>query len=102
TKEKSSLPKSWKTRFMKMHLKKKTLKYLLNNAMRLTAAAVFTAILFVSAGNLQAQTDGFVVDEIVAKVDNYIVLKSEVDRMYQDYLTNGTALPSMHAAKFWH
>jgi peptidyl-prolyl cis-trans isomerase SurA len=39
---------------------------------------------------------GFVVDEIVAKVDNHIILKSEIDRMYQDYLTNGNA-PSQNA-----
>jgi peptidyl-prolyl cis-trans isomerase SurA len=32
---------------------------------------------------------GFVVDEIIAKVDNYIVMKSELERAYQDYLTNG-------------
>jgi peptidyl-prolyl cis-trans isomerase SurA len=32
---------------------------------------------------------GFVVDEIIAKVDNYIVLRSDLDRAYQDYLTNG-------------
>lgn len=32
---------------------------------------------------------GFTVDEIIAKVDNYIVLKSELDRAYQDYITNG-------------
>jgi peptidyl-prolyl cis-trans isomerase SurA len=36
-----------------------------------------------------AQETGFVVDEIVAKVDNYIVLKSELERAYQDYITNG-------------
>ena len=44
----------------------------------------------------QETEEGFVVDEIVAKVDNYIVLKSEVDRMYQDYLTNGNS-PSQQA-----
>jgi peptidyl-prolyl cis-trans isomerase SurA len=33
--------------------------------------------------------DGFIVDEIIAKVDNYIVLKSELERAYQDYITNG-------------
>jgi peptidyl-prolyl cis-trans isomerase SurA len=44
-----------------------------------------------------AQEDkGFVVDEIIAKVDNYIVLKSELDRAYQDYLTNGGS-PSTNA-----
>jgi peptidyl-prolyl cis-trans isomerase SurA len=44
-----------------------------------------------------AQEDkGFVVDEIISKVDNYIVLKSELDRAYQDYLTNGGS-PSTNA-----
>lgn len=32
---------------------------------------------------------GFVVDEIIAKVDNYIVLRSDLDKYYQDYLANG-------------
>lgn len=36
-----------------------------------------------------AQEEGFVVDEIIAKVDNYIVLKSDLERAYQDYVTNG-------------
>jgi peptidyl-prolyl cis-trans isomerase SurA len=36
-----------------------------------------------------AQEEGFVVDEIIAKVDNYIVLKSDLERAYQDYITNG-------------
>lgn len=35
-----------------------------------------------------AQDEGYVVDKIVAKVDNYIVLKSEVDKAYLDYVTN--------------
>ncbi|MBX7089877.1 MAG: peptidylprolyl isomerase [Cyclobacteriaceae bacterium] len=34
------------------------------------------------------ESQGFVVDKIVAKVDNYIVLKSEVDKAYLDYVTN--------------
>jgi peptidyl-prolyl cis-trans isomerase SurA len=39
---------------------------------------------------LKAQeTEGFVVDEIIAKVDNHIVLKSDLERIYQDYLANG-------------
>ena len=37
----------------------------------------------------QEEVEGFVVDEIIAKVDNYIVLKSELERAYQDYITNG-------------
>lgn len=36
-----------------------------------------------------AEDEGFVVDEIIAKVDNYIVIKSELERAYQDYITNG-------------
>jgi peptidyl-prolyl cis-trans isomerase SurA len=35
------------------------------------------------------ENEGFVIDEIIAKVDNYIVLKSELDRAYQDYIANG-------------
>jgi peptidyl-prolyl cis-trans isomerase SurA len=35
------------------------------------------------------EKEGFVVDKIIAKVDNYIVIKSELERAYQDYLTNG-------------
>ncbi len=36
-----------------------------------------------------AENGGFVVDKIIAKVDNYIVIKSELERAYQDYITNG-------------
>jgi len=37
----------------------------------------------------ETEDNGFVVDKIIAKVDNYIVIKSELERAYQDYLTNG-------------
>ena len=40
--------------------------------------------------------NGFVVDKIIAKVDNYIVIRSELERAYQDYLTNGNS-PSQQA-----
>src|SRR5688572_1543326 len=40
--------------------------------------------------------EGFVVDKIIAKVDNYILIKSELERAYQDYLTNGGS-PSQEA-----
>src|SRR5690606_33393221 len=76
-----------------MHLNKKILKSLPNRFRFATVA--LSAVMLFSAHKLVAQ-DGFVVDEIVAKVDNYIVLKSEVDRMYQDYLTNGNP-PSQRA-----
>ena len=35
------------------------------------------------------ESDGFVIDKIIAKVDNYILIQSELERAYQDYLTNG-------------
>jgi peptidyl-prolyl cis-trans isomerase SurA len=35
------------------------------------------------------QDTGFVVDKIIAKVDNYIVLKSELEVGYQAYLADG-------------
>lgn len=34
---------------------------------------------------------GVVVDKIIVKVDNYIVLKSDLENAYQAYLTNGNA-----------
>jgi peptidyl-prolyl cis-trans isomerase SurA len=58
---------------------------------------IFFALLFLSCTVASAQDNGgFVVDEIIAKVDNYIVLKSELDRAYQDYVTNGGS-PSQQA-----
>lgn len=46
--------------------------------------------LFIALTTVNAQDNGgFVVDEIIGKVDNYIVLKSELDRAYQDYVANG-------------
>ena len=44
--------------------------------------------LFVAKSFAQ-ENNVFVVDEIIAKVDNYIVLKSELDRAYQDQIING-------------
>jgi peptidyl-prolyl cis-trans isomerase SurA len=41
-------------------------------------------------GNAQTEgTSGFVVDKIITKVDNYIVLKSELESSYQNYLSQG-------------
>jgi peptidyl-prolyl cis-trans isomerase SurA len=46
----------------------------------------FTVLVMASS----AQDDGgFVIDKIIGKVDNYIVLKSELDKAYQDYISNG-------------
>lgn len=63
-------------------------------------AAILLLMGFLSFTRVEAQengqNEGFVADEIIAKVDNHIVLKSELDRMYQDYLTNGNS-PSRQA-----
>ncbi|WP_276367307.1 peptidylprolyl isomerase [Chryseolinea sp. H1M3-3] len=61
----------------------------------------FLVLILASVVCLQTQaqeqeTQGFVVDKIIAKVDNYILLKSELERAYQDYLTNGGS-PSQEA-----
>lgn len=48
-------------------------------------------------GNALAQDNGFVVDKIIAKVDNYIVLKSELETAYQAYLSEGN--PNSQEAK---
>jgi peptidyl-prolyl cis-trans isomerase SurA len=83
---------------MKMLWSTKILKLSLNKMK--SPIAVVVALMSLSPFNnvfaQDAEDNGFVVDEIVAKVDNYIVLKSEVDRMYQDYLTNGNS-PSQGA-----
>ena len=52
---------------------------------------VWSLIALLTLGSMAAfgQDGSYVVDEIIAKVDNYIVLKSELDRAYQDYLANG-------------
>lgn len=51
-------------------------------------------VLFISFAILinlvSAQDDGgFIIDKIIGKVDNYIVLKSELDKAYQEYISNG-------------
>lgn len=53
--------------------------------------------LFFMSPYLGAQDNsGFVVDKIIAKIDNYIVLKSELEGTYQNYLADGNA-PSSDA-----
>jgi peptidyl-prolyl cis-trans isomerase SurA len=66
---------------MKMPLNKRILKYIVIS---------FLVLVTLSAINTSAQEQGgFVVDKIIAKVDNYIVLKSELEMQYQQYLSEG-------------
>ncbi|MEL7001293.1 MAG: peptidylprolyl isomerase [Bacteroidota bacterium] len=51
---------------------------------------VLLCLMFASSLTIvKGQVDGVVVDEIIAKVDNYIVLKSDLDGAYINYLANG-------------
>jgi peptidyl-prolyl cis-trans isomerase SurA len=73
---------------MKMQLSKKNLKY--------TIASV-VALLWVVASTSAQNKSGFVVDKIIAKVDNYIVIKSELEQAYQGYVAEGN--PASEEAK---
>jgi peptidyl-prolyl cis-trans isomerase SurA len=74
----------------------KILKYI--NRLKVIGYFMLIFWLSLSTANVVAQETegGFVVDKIIAKVDNYILIKSELERAYQDYLTNGGA-PSEEA-----
>ena len=82
-------------KFIITHSKRKNLKSYMNKIHKTIACLVFLTGL--ASHQLYSQdTEGFVVDEIIAKVDNYIVLKSDLEKGYQDYLANGGS-PSMEA-----
>jgi peptidyl-prolyl cis-trans isomerase SurA len=75
-----------------MQLVRMSLKFLENRL-----KTVFLGVFLLYFGIAQAQEDeGFVVDKIIGKVDNYIVLKSELDRAFQEYVSNG-GNPSVEA-----
>lgn len=64
---------------MKMQSNRRILRY-----------SIVSVLLLAFHFPVRAQDNGgFVVDKIVAKVDNYILLKSEYDGAYQNYLSNG-------------
>lgn len=63
---------------------RRNLKFLNSNLVRVAVLILLTTA-FVQA----QENQGFVVDKIIAKVDNYIVLKSELDQAYLDYVANG-------------
>jgi len=73
---------------MKTQLKRTILRFL-------TGSLLGTLLFFVFPA--PAQDTGFVVDKIIAKVDNYIVLKSELELSYQAYLSEGN--PASDEAK---
>lgn len=57
---------------------------------RISRYLTISSVVLSIAVNAQTQeTPGVVVDKIIVKVDNYIVLKSELEGSYQNYLTSG-------------
>lgn len=58
--------------------------------MRLKSIAISLAlcVAFVAKGQ---SDEGVVIDKIISKVDDYIILKSELERAYLDYLSQGQA-----------
>jgi peptidyl-prolyl cis-trans isomerase SurA len=75
---------------LKLSMNKSVSRFI--NALAVTAAA----LIFSPVVGQEQQEKGVVVDEIIAKVDNYIVLKSDLEKIYQDYLANGGS-PGMEA-----
>lgn len=70
---------------MKKQLKMKILKYIVRN--KLFSFFLLACLL---VGSVAAQTSNMtVIDKIVAKVDNYIVLKSELERSYLQVQSSG-------------
>jgi peptidyl-prolyl cis-trans isomerase SurA len=60
--------------------------------MKLIKVLKFSGLLWMAMLSFQGtaqEEPAFVVDEVIAKVDNYIVLKSDLERAYQEYVTNG-------------
>ena len=62
----------------------------------ISAAAIVLALACPDIARAQENPPAVVIDEIIAKVDNYIILKSDLERIYQDYLANG-GTPGMEA-----
>jgi peptidyl-prolyl cis-trans isomerase SurA len=89
-------------KYIKMQSVKKNLNYIDNTLSRkLGKLVLLIALVLLSGRTLQAQEEtGFIVDKIIGKVDNYIVLKSELDRAFQDYLSNGGSPTSEARCQF--
>lgn len=59
--------------------------------MRLKFTLISLSVLLGLNTYAQNESTGVVVDKIIAKVDNYIILKSELERSYLDFLSRGEA-----------
>lgn len=78
---------------MRTQQKGKTLKYIISSLLILVSVTVWAQTpkdsVTAKATEPKKEPKGTVVDKIIVKVDNYIVLKSDLENAYQGYLTNG-------------
>ena len=76
-------------KFMKMLQNGRISRYLVSSMVLILVSLALAA--------QEKDKTGFVVDKIIAKVDNYIVIKSELESAYQGYIAEGN--PQSDAAK---
>jgi peptidyl-prolyl cis-trans isomerase SurA len=83
---------------MTMQQNEKNSKFLKNRGLKIEVgfSALVLALLLSLSGWAQ-ENPGFVVDKIIVKVDNYVVLKSDLESSYQNYLSSGN--PASNDAK---
>ena len=75
---------------MKMRQNEKNLRFLISKVLKNGIYSLILVLTVLSSPAVLAQEGtGFVVDKIIVKVDNYVVLKSDLESAYQNYLTNG-------------
>ena len=69
----------------------KNMKFLSKTVVKKSYYLAVACVALLAATQVHAQEEptGFVVDKIIGKVDNYIVLKSELDKSFQEYVSNG-------------
>ncbi len=72
-------------RFMKMLQNVKILRFLANSWI----LVMLFSLTSLAQDAKEKEDNSFVLDKIIGKVDNYIVLKSELEAAYQNYLTEG-------------
>lgn len=62
--------------------------------LKFTIKALLLVGLICCIGSLRAQESGLIIDQIIGKVDNYIVLQSDLEKAHAAYLANGNPLSS--------
>jgi len=67
------------------------MKYIKMQSIRRVLRFLTASLLLISTAGFgqDPETKGYVIDKIIAKIDNYILLNSEFEGAYQNYLANG-------------